>query len=104
MFVTRIDAATNTVVVGERRDLATTSVVLEELSFVDGPPTPGSEVLVQYRAHGETYPARLHGQRIDFDSAVEAVAPGQSAALYSAADPEELLGGGIVRAAAHAAA
>jgi len=104
VFVTRIEAATNTVVVGERGDLGTRSIRLDEVSYVAAPPPPGSAVLVQYRAHGEALPAVADGDRIDFSAPAEAVAPGQSAAVYSSSDPEELLGGGIIRSAATAAA
>ena len=104
VFVTRIDAEANAVVVGERAELATRSILLDELSFVAESPAPGTDVLVQYRAHGEALPATVSGDRIDFATPAEAVAPGQSAALYSVTEPDELLGGGIVRAAATAAA
>ncbi|MFN2587644.1 MAG: tRNA 2-thiouridine(34) synthase MnmA [Actinomycetota bacterium] len=96
VFVTSIDAASNVVRVGERRDLAVDAVSLAEASFAGDPVPDGTEVLVQYRAHGDAYPAVVEGTRVRFDAPVEAVAPGQSAALYSAADPSELLGGGIV--------
>ena len=104
VFVTRIDAEANTVVVGERADLATGSIRLDELSHVDEAPAPGTDVLLQYRAHGDALPATVRGDRIDFDTPAEAVAPGQSAAFYSATEPDELLGGGIIRAAVTAAA
>ncbi|HEV2755419.1 MAG TPA: tRNA 2-thiouridine(34) synthase MnmA [Actinomycetota bacterium] len=96
VFVTSVDAATNSVRIGDRRDLAAAAVTLAETSFVAAPAPDGSEVLVQYRAHGDAYPATIDGDRICFGAPVEAVAPGQSAALYSADDPSELLGGGIV--------
>ncbi|MDQ3915242.1 MAG: tRNA 2-thiouridine(34) synthase MnmA [Actinomycetota bacterium] len=96
VFVTSIDAASNSLRVGDRRDLAAASATLTETSFVGGPLQDGTEVLVQYRAHGEAYPAVIEGDRVRFAAPVEAVAPGQSAALYSATDPSELLGGGIV--------
>ena len=104
VFVTRIDAASNTVVVGERTDLTTGSIRLDELSYVDEAPSDGTQVLVQYRAHGEPVRATVTADRVDFEDGAEAVAPGQSAALYSASDPDELLGGGIVRATATVAA
>lgn len=108
VFVRRIDAETNTVVVGSRAELATGSFATEETSFVGPVPADGDAVLVQYRAHGEAWPARLHrsGDRtvVVLDEPVEAPAPGQSAALYSAARPEELLGGGIISATVPAAA
>jgi tRNA-specific 2-thiouridylase len=100
VFVTGIDAATNTLTVGNHRDLEVSALELDEMSFVAGPPPDGSTVLIQYRSHGEVFPAAVSGSRVEFDQPVEAVAPGQSAVLYSATLPEEVLGGGIVRSTA----
>ncbi len=100
-FVTAIDAGSNSVMVGERSDLRVAGLVTEESSFVQEMPGEGVRLLVQHRAHGEVNQARLgrrDGDRVEvhFDEPVEAVAPGQSAAFYAAADPDELLGGGII--------
>lgn len=93
VFVTAIDAASNAITVGDRDGLGVAEFVLDELSFVSA---PAARVLVQYRAHGDAYPATLDGATVRFDEPVEAAAPGQSAALYSTADPDELIGGGII--------
>lgn len=102
MFVTAVDADTNSVVVGPRAALALESIVVEEASFVGAAPDSPTPVLVQHRSHGEARPALLRvgdtGAELTYDEPVEAVAPGQSAAFYSAADPDELLGGGIIAA------
>lgn len=96
VFVTGIDAASNTLTVGDHGDLEVSVVELEEMSFVGETPAEGVPVLVQYRSHGEVFPAAVNGSRVEFTEPVEAVAPGQSAVLYSADRPEEVLGGGIV--------
>ena len=101
VFVTSIDAGANAITIGNRDDLATAELALTEASFVHSPPR--GRVLVQYRAHGDAYPADVDGTTIRFDDPVEAAAPGQSAALYSADDPDELLGGGIIQATVPAA-
>ena len=108
VFVTSIDPHTNTVVVGERDELTVAGIATEETRYVDGSPTPGAPILVQYRAHGDAYPARVveaGGPRLEmvFDEPVEAVAPGQSAAFYSADEGDLLLGGGIIAATKPAA-
>jgi tRNA-specific 2-thiouridylase len=107
VYVTRVDAASNTVVVGSRAELLAARLVAEETSFVGAPPARGAPVLVQHRAHGEINPARVvsaSDRRLElaFDSPVEAVAPGQSAVLYSPNDTDELLGGGYIASAAPA--
>jgi tRNA U34 2-thiouridine synthase MnmA/TrmU len=102
--VTDIDAASNAVTVGERGDLATSELTLTEVGFVHERPADGERVLVQYRAHGDVYPAIMEGAALRFETPVEAAAPGQSAALYSADDPDELLGGGIIETTVRASA
>ncbi len=98
VFVTGIDVGANTVTIGTRAELAVGSCDLEEVSLARA--LPEQEVLVQYRAHGAAVPARLvvEGGRatIHFPEPPYAVAPGQSAAFYSASDPSELLGGGVI--------
>jgi tRNA-uridine 2-sulfurtransferase len=110
VYVTSIDAATNSVVVGERSDLEVGGLAAREVAFVaEGGPDDGP-VLVQHRAHGEIHRGWLRRRpgsfEIEYDRPVSAVAPGQSAALYSIDDPDELLGGGVIEAtlpvAAHA--
>ena len=58
---------------------------------------------MQHRAHGEVNRGRVVSSEsgsfeIDYDETVMAVAPGQSVALYDAADPDVLVGGGIISA------
>jgi tRNA-specific 2-thiouridylase len=96
VFVTAIDREANAIRIGSRDELGAASLSLSETSYVADPPEDGAQVLVQYRAHGDAFPAVVEGALVHFDSPVEAVAPGQSAALYSPDDPSELWGGGIV--------
>jgi tRNA-specific 2-thiouridylase len=108
VYVTAIDASSNTLRVGPRAQLSVGEVSLQEVSFVDSAPPPGARLLSQHRAHGETAPCRIvsvsaGGARLIYDRPVDAVAPGQSAAFYSWDDPDQLLGGGIVAATVPAA-
>ena len=101
VFVTSVDAATNTVTVGDRRDLEVGSMLVEEASFTGPPLRPGQRVLVQHRAHGEVGSAVVVGREgasleVAFQEPVVAVAPGQSAAFYAPERPELLLGGGVI--------
>ena len=103
VFVTSIDPSANAVTVGSRPDLAVGGLLAEEASFVSSSPAPGAPLLIQHRAHGEVHPGRLLENdgltfEIVFDHSVTAVAPGQSVALYSADEPDELIGGGIIAA------
>jgi tRNA-uridine 2-sulfurtransferase len=101
VYVTDIDADANRVVVGARSELAVSGLRLEEVSFVSHAPVEGTWVRVQHRAHGDANTARIRtvargSVDLAYESDVLAVAPGQSAALYSIDDPNELIGGGII--------
>ncbi|CAN5669282.1 tRNA 2-thiouridine(34) synthase MnmA [soil metagenome] len=101
LYVTSIEASSNTIVVGHREELAVDALAIEESSFVDRRPPDGAPVLVQHRAHGEARPARVkwcEGDRlrVTFEEPVLSIAPGQSAAFYSCKDGSELLGGGVI--------
>lgn len=104
-FVTGIDAASNTVRVGSRGELAVGAARIDELTFVATPAE--GPVLVQHRAHGDVAPATLRltdgAAEVSFDHPVSAIASGQSAAFYSVTEPDELLGGGIVSSTVPAA-
>ncbi|MDQ3941398.1 MAG: tRNA 2-thiouridine(34) synthase MnmA [Actinomycetota bacterium] len=108
VFVTSIDAARNTISVGDRADLEVSAFTADEASFVDEMPSDGTRVYVQHRAHGDVHVARIHvsgpGRAlVEFEQPVVAIAPGQSAAYYSFDDPDELLGGGVIRTTVPAA-
>jgi len=109
VFVSSIDAKSNTIVVGERGELACGGFSARETSWVGEPVGAGRDVLVQYRSHGDAYEARVEssspgGVEVVFDRPVEAVACGQSAAFYDADNQEELLGGGVISSTVAAAA
>jgi tRNA-specific 2-thiouridylase len=100
VFVTKIDAEENAVVIGPRDQLGVSRLVLEEVSFTGRPPEAPTSVMVQHRAHGEVARATLLSDAVRayvrYHQPVEAVAPGQSAAFYDSRDPDELIGGGII--------
>ena len=101
VFVTSVDAATNTVAIGDKTDLEVGGLVVTETSFTGSPVAPGTHILVQHRSHGEVTAAVVGrvgpgSAEISYARPVEAVAPGQSAAFYSADRPELLLGGGVI--------
>jgi tRNA-specific 2-thiouridylase len=102
VFVTHIDAVSNSVVVGDRTELMTGGFTLDEVSFVHEAPAHSAPVLVQHRAHGDVNPATVlwwdDRPEVVYDEPVGAIAPGQSAALYSVDEPDLLLGGGIIAA------
>ena len=107
-YVSRIDAATNTIVLGRRADLETTTVALADVTFVAGePPSDGCapfRAALRIRHRARLIPATIRpatgsepdrgGRWIaETDESVWAAAPGQAAVLY---DGEVVLGGGRI--------
>ncbi len=99
MYVKRIDAAGNRVVVASVDALGTARARLERVAWVAGEaPAAGvrASVQVRYRHEGaaaKVEPARDGGAVVHFDEPVRAVAPGQAAVFY---DGDEVLGGGWI--------
>jgi tRNA-specific 2-thiouridylase len=106
-YVSRIDPLTNTITLGRREDLETTTIELERVTFVTGNAPLGrtpfrAEVRIRHRAvpiaatvlpatPGE--PARGGRWIVETDAPVWAAAPGQAAVLY---DGDLVLGGGRI--------
>lgn len=99
MFVTDIDADTNTVVLGEEDDLKRSIMIagkvnLQKYSSVED----GMDAVTKVRYRDAGTPGRLFNDgdgkiRVEFDVEVKAIAPGQSAVFY---DGNDVIGGGII--------
>jgi tRNA-specific 2-thiouridylase len=121
-YVSRIDPATNAIVLGRREDLETREIPLDGGTFVAGEPPPGrdegggwrsfrAQVRIRHRAPlvpatvrpaTPEEPARGGRWVVETDTPVWAIAPGQACVLY---DGDTCLGGGrIARPAAMAMA
>ena len=118
-FVARVDAASNTIQLGRRRDLETRTVTIEAASFIaDVPPTTRDEhgawlpfrAQVRVRHRAPLVPATVRPATSDepaaggrwtaeLDAPVWAAAPGQACVLY---DGEACLGGGRIATPANA--
>lgn len=98
MYVTNIDVATNTVVLGEEEDLQRSTMLVYRLNMQKyGKIEDGMEVLVKIRYKDKGAMATLYTEgekiRVEFRSKVNAIAPGQSAVFY---EGEDVIGGGII--------
>lgn len=107
-YVSRIDPVTNTITLGRRADLETTTISLDRATFVAGEPPRGTdpfraEVRIRHRAKPiEATVVPVAGSRagrpatrwiVETDRPVWAAAPGQAAVLY---DGDVVLGGGRI--------
>ncbi|WP_028966856.1 tRNA 2-thiouridine(34) synthase MnmA [Sphingomonas phyllosphaerae] len=90
LYVVKLEAASQRVVVGPRAALAVAAARLERLNVLgplDGPLT------VKVRSMARPVPARMIGERLVFDAPEYGVAPGQAAVLYAG---DRVLGGGWI--------
>ncbi len=99
VYVTGIDAATNSVLLGEEEDLLEGHLLVTKINAVKYDPIPTDQealVCVRYRDPGAPALLRSHGGgiRVDFALPVKGIAPGQSAVFY---EGDDLLGGGIIQ-------
>jgi tRNA-uridine 2-sulfurtransferase len=113
IYVVGKDAASNTVTIGNERDLLVASCEADEANWLIPAPKEHSErrVWAKYRYNTDPVPALVrplsdgqgttpsdrHGRfAIEFETPQPAVAPGQALVLYDDEDPAWLLGGGWI--------
>jgi tRNA-specific 2-thiouridylase len=100
-YVVAVDLPSRRVTVGAAADVMTSVLTLPgpSLTWVDQPLADGDRAVAQVSAHGRPAPCSVacddDGLRIHFDSPQRLVAPGQTVALYDAADPDAVVGAGI---------
>jgi tRNA-specific 2-thiouridylase len=102
-YVSRVDAAANTIVLSRRADLEVRSFSVDEPTFVSGDArTDPFDALAQVRHRAIPVPARVRrdpagGRRgrwtVTTDVPVWAAAPGQACVLYDPDEPDVVLGG-----------
>jgi tRNA-specific 2-thiouridylase len=117
LYVVGKDAASNTITVGPREMLETTSCTVGEANWLSDPPVPGESrpCLAMCRYQASPVPARVRildpddtptpsGRRGRFEVLFArphpTVAPGQALVLYDAAEADLVLGGGWIESAA----
>jgi tRNA-uridine 2-sulfurtransferase len=113
-YVVGVDMAARRVTVGSAAEALRSSVALDgsTVTWVDGPLSPGARAVAQVSAHGRPVLCTVGGDTtrshdgavlvIRFDTPQRPVAPGQTVALYDAADPDAVVGAGIVSSGAGA--
>ncbi len=99
LYVVKIDASNNTLIVGEKDETYSRSLMAVELSFIAGkPPLYRLEVgaKVRYRVSpvpAVLYPLERGRARVVFKEKQSAITPGQAVVFYRG---EEVLGGGTI--------
>jgi tRNA-specific 2-thiouridylase len=98
-YVIAIDAERNALIVGSKMDLLTRHCRVNQINWINTPPSTAMDVLVRVRYRHAAVPARLVPQEgtaadITFSVPQSAVTPGQGAVFYQA---DEVLGGGWIQ-------
>ncbi len=102
VYVTKINAAKNEVVVGSEESLYSREVICNDLNFLSIPELREGERLrctakIRYHHKAQAAYIELYDSdkvKISFDEPVKAAAPGQSAVFYD--DEDCVIGGGII--------
>ncbi len=104
-YVTRIDSASNTVVIGREDELSTAGLIADEVNLIRperfAAPKTSVLAMVRYRSTAAPAKAMLLGNgtlELQFDLPQRAVAPGQLVALFDT-DGDEVLGAATIREA-----
>ncbi len=99
IYVTGIDAPTNTVTVGQRDELLRRRLIAREINWIAGPP-PQQPIRCTAKIRYNTPPAAATAQlttpdhlTVCFDEPIAAITPGQAVVCY---DGDRLLGGGWI--------
>jgi tRNA-specific 2-thiouridylase len=91
LYVIRLDAATQRVIVGPRAALAVPAARIIDANWLCD--IGNRPVMAKVRSMSRPVPARLDGEWLRFDAPEYGVAPGQAAVLY---DGDHVLGGGWI--------
>jgi tRNA-specific 2-thiouridylase len=91
LYVIRLDAATQLVIVGPRAALAVPAARIIDANWLTD--IGNRSVMAKVRSMSRPVPARLDGEWLRFDTPEYGVAPGQAAVLY---DGDRVLGGGWI--------
>jgi tRNA-uridine 2-sulfurtransferase len=99
LYVVRIDAAQNTVVVGPKTELFSRALVARDINLLvseapSGPTPIRAQIRHNHRAQPATLTLREGGTaQVVFETALPAITPGQAVVFY---DGDTVLGGGII--------
>jgi tRNA-specific 2-thiouridylase len=98
LFVTKIDAPNNALIVGSRDKLASEGFHATGATWTQGVAKAGAKVSAQLRAHSVAHPAEIVAAdesnfEIRFENPSSGVTPGQMAVLY---DGDEVIGAGTI--------
>lgn len=99
-YVTKIDAASRTVMLGDAQDLLEDHLIAHGVNWIHGQPAVGESIRAQVKIRSNHAPVAclVHVTEsgsiaVDFDEPVASIAPGQAVVIY---DGERVRGGGWI--------
>ena len=99
LYVTDIDAKSNTVYVGYKKDLFSSSLILNNMNWTYPPEALRFKANIKVRYNMKSAPAKIiintNEIIIKFDTPISAIAKGQACVLYDITDGH-LIGGGFI--------
>ncbi len=103
LYVVKIDATANQVIVGPRDNLACRKIYLTDVNWINETPDDGGEVLARLRNTAPPMPAKVFWEQTGsgsimllLDEIQFGIAAGQAAVLYGVMNPDHVLGGGWI--------
>ncbi len=101
MYVVNIDSQLNEVTLGRREELLRKSCLIKNVNMMKMADfTDGMEIMAKIRYKSKPGIANIYHQgvniRIEFQSPIESITPGQSAVLYVGDDFQDVLAGGVI--------
>lgn len=95
LYVVAVRPDTNTVVLGDREDLACRTLTARQLNLLCDSLPDRAAAMIRYSHPAQPCSLHLEGDRLEitFDEPQEAVTPGQSVVVY---EGDRVLGGGII--------
>jgi len=91
-YALTVDARARRITVGSLEQAVSARLAVETAAWVGPPLAKGDRALAQTSAHGAAAACRWEADAVVFDEPQPLVAPGQTVALYDAADPDAVTG------------
>jgi len=97
-YALTVDVRARRITVGTSADAVGGRVVVDRTSWVGPALEPGDRAFAQTSAHGSAAACTWQGDAVVFDEPQPLVAPGQTVALYDAADADAVVGAAVATA------
>ncbi len=99
-YALTVDVRERRITVGSSHDAVATRVAVDEATWMGPPLARGDRAYAQTSAHGRAGACTWDGDAVVFDEPHPLVAPGQTVALYGAADADDVVGAAVATACA----